>query len=321
MPGLRRAALLMGCLLAVVVPLVLRAEPRSADILENSRVQIEGEKISLAKVHAVEQQLKVLSALQDVPCGDASPGESSDHACVRLAITTVLQEWVVERYADSHGITVGASRADGVLDSLIASHGREAFDQALLGASASAAQIRIAVERHLMFTAVRLAVARQELSRSRLLQAYEDHASSFTELRVDQIRVRSRRKALRLWEVATHGNFARLAMRYSNDTHSANRDGHIGKVLATELTSSVSRAAMRRPVGEISRPVRSGSGWHILWIRSRHLMSFKQARPALVNFLSQDIYSAWMIDQLANADIEVSSFGRFNPEAGVIDCC
>jgi peptidyl-prolyl cis-trans isomerase D len=63
--------------------------------------------------------------------------------------------------------------------------------------------------------------------------------------------------------------FADLAQRTSNDTASATRGGDLGKSTASEFVPPFTAAAKALSVGEISQPVKTDFGWHIIRLDAR----------------------------------------------------
>jgi hypothetical protein len=308
---------------AFIVGSALGAPSSGSLILSPSRpaARLNGMVITVEQVRSFEKSLLVLSRIQGTPCGERAVGESPENACARYALTILLQDAVARRTAAARGLQVGVGRRDRLVENLRRTVGRQAFEQILVTTNVSLEQLTSLESRDLTRAAVRLALARRRLSRREIERAYREHSASFTYVRLDQVRVARRSTALRLWRIANRSNFASLAKRFSNDSHSAENDGHIGRLRAIELTTPVRRASMKLPVGTISHPIASESGWHIIWVRGREAMPLEQARPAILNFLSGDIYSRWMARQLASLDTRVFLFGHLAPGSGAVECC
>ncbi|MBI2486812.1 MAG: peptidylprolyl isomerase [Deltaproteobacteria bacterium] len=76
---------------------------------------------------------------------------------------------------------------------------------------------------------------------------------------------KARDLALEITEKARSGeDFGELAKKYSNDTVSAERGGDLGFVQKGDLVASLEEAIKEMPVGEISDPVESPSGFHVI---------------------------------------------------------
>ncbi|MCL5410941.1 MAG: peptidylprolyl isomerase [Patescibacteria group bacterium] len=64
-------------------------------------------------------------------------------------------------------------------------------------------------------------------------------------------------------------NFAEAAKKYSEDTGSADQGGSLEPFAAGEMVPEFSDAAFATKVGEISEPVRSEFGWHIIKVEKK----------------------------------------------------
>lgn len=87
-------------------------------------------------------------------------------------------------------------------------------------------------------------------------------------------------------------DFAELALQYSDDTGSAQQGGDLGFFPRGQMVTEFEDAAFSLPIGEISDPVLSQFGYHIIEVL--------ETRPGNPNF------TAWLQDQKAQAQIERS---------------
>lgn len=83
-------------------------------------------------------------------------------------------------------------------------------------------------------------------------------------------------------------DFGKLAKEFSGHKESAAKGGEIGWVPEDQMVPEIRRPASRLAKGEISVPVRSGGGWHILKLLDKKPATIRplaDARTALVNFM------------------------------------
>jgi len=94
--------------------------------------------------------------------------------------------------------------------------------------------------------------------------------------------------------------FGDLAREYSEDIGSAQEGGELGWVTPGQMVPEFDQAMNATAVGEISDPVRSQFGWHILEVEDRreHDMTNEAARNQAANYLHQRKYQeeldAWL---------------------------
>jgi parvulin-like peptidyl-prolyl isomerase len=100
-------------------------------------------------------------------------------------------------------------------------------------------------------------------------------------------------------------DFATLAEKYSDDTSSAANGGDLGFFGRGQMVSEFEDAAFSLPVGEISDPVRSQFGYHIIQVEERN--------PG------QPDFSAWLQEKKAAGNIERRLTDARLPELPPVD--
>jgi len=130
---------------------------------------------------------------------------------------------------------------------------------------------------------------------------YEQHKSEYERVRVRHILIRmkgspvpNRPEARDLSEdealakaneirkkLLAGEDFAALAKSESDDTGSAARGGELGFVVRGQTLPSFEQAAFRLGSGEISEPVKTQFGYHIIQVEERVTKTFEEIRPDL----------------------------------------
>jgi parvulin-like peptidyl-prolyl isomerase len=112
-------------------------------------------------------------------------------------------------------------------------------------------------------------------------------------------------------------DFAELAKAESDDTGSGANGGDLGQFHHGQMVAPFEEAALKLKPGEISEPVKSQFGYHIIRVESHDTRSFEEVRPELEARLkpqqNQKVYTQ-AIDDLQKANPPV-----FDPEYFSLD--
>ena len=98
-------------------------------------------------------------------------------------------------------------------------------------------------------------------------------------------------------------SFASLAKKYSEDPLTANKGGEFGTITPGMLPSEVQRALVLLKPGEVSKPVRSEYGFHLIQLtrlKPEVKKSFAQVRPELEKLVSRRKAEIKFIDDAEN---------------------
>ncbi|MGH7206521.1 MAG: peptidylprolyl isomerase [Nitrospiraceae bacterium] len=162
------------------------------------------------------------------------------------------------------------------------------------------------------------------VSETEMKRYYEQHRGRFSlpeEYRLSQILIRPRSgeepaqtqaKAKAVYAALKQGaDFAELAFRHS-DGAEATRGGSLGFVRQGELLPSIERAVAALQPGEISEPVTTTEGIHILRLDEKKPSQFRpfaevkaEMQGVVFQQKSEDVYQLWMANLKNKAYIEV----------------
>ncbi len=118
----------------------------------------------------------------------------------------------------------------------------------------------------------------------------------------------------------TAQNFGRLAEENSIDPGSASNGGDLGPLQASTLNATFVQAALKLQPGEISEPVHTGFGWHIIQLVSVDVRPFDQVRDQLAGPLRASAFTDWLQEQLGSRRITVNpKYGRFDLSTGNVE--
>ncbi len=103
------------------------------------------------------------------------------------------------------------------------------------------------------------------------------------------------------------GNFERIARQKSIDTVSGENGGDIGYVLKEELVPEFGDMAFILKIGEISKPVKTQYGWHIIKVedaRPAQFLPFEEVKENIRQRLQQQAIQDYLVSLTKDADVE-----------------
>jgi foldase protein PrsA len=151
---------------------------------------------------------------------------------------------------------------------------------------------------------------------------YDKNKSTYTTKETRDVRhilVSSKSKAESIEKQLQHGaSFAVLAKKYSTDTTSAKNGGSLGAITKGEMVPPFDKAAFSLKTGQISPPVKSVYGWHIIQatgpVKPAHLTPFSQVESQIKTTLLQQkktsVMNKW------SADLKKQFSGKVHYQAG-----
>lgn len=308
-------------LLALGLVLVLAACGSSGP---GTAARVDGKVITTERLAADAEMFAFLTGISGSPCGQPAEGETQTSACNRLTLANLIQEDLVKAYAAEHGVrTDPKAVTDAISQVEAAVGGPQALDAQLAGAGLTREALVALAERLLLFNAVQEAIAAEAVTDEQVRQIYEQDPASYTTIEVAHILVDSRAKAEEIAAEATPKDFADLAAKWSTDQASAANGGSLGKVVESAFRARFDptfvEAALALQPGEISAPVRTGFGWHVIYLVSRELVPLVDVRDQIVAQAGGQAFSDWMHERLRTAEISVNPrYGTFDAETGEV---
>jgi len=274
------------------------------------------EDADLRRAVALQQ---ALADLQGTSCGgQAVAGEGEGAACNRAALSGELLWLAVAGYADANGITAVTDEAEEAVSQLEARFGVEAVNQALEAHEVTRDDLLELGRKILTLRAVRTAVAEARIGTAELRVQYEQRALEFTIVQVNHILVETKAEAASVYRrvsAATEAQFVALARKVSTEPEAAESGGELGSAPATQYVPEFANAAVALEPGEISRPVQTQFGWHVIYLVDKEVTPFREAKAGLVEPLADREFQGWLTDRAEDLGVEVNPrFGRFAPD-------
>ncbi len=125
-------------------------------------------------------------------------------------------------------------------------------------------------------------IAAEKLTDAEMKKYYNKNKAEFKEVRASHILVKSEEEAKEIKKKLDQGgDFAALAKEKSTDPGSAPRGGDLGFFTKDRMVKAFSDAAFSLKVNEISKPVQSPFGFHIIKVvETKDAKNFEELAPA-----------------------------------------
>jgi hypothetical protein len=256
-----------------------------------------------------------LAQLQGTPCGTPAPGEPQDAACRRLALSSELLWLAVVDYADEHDLFPTDRQVSDAVGQLEAQVGAQVLDDALASRSVGREDLHELGRRILTVRAVRTAVTGDRIGDAELRRLYDERARDFTTIDADHILVRTRAEAEQVYQRvrdATEERFMEVARQVSIEPGADSTGGALGVTAVSGFVEPFADAALALDAGEVSRPVQTQFGWHVIYLVGTDVTPFVEARDQLLEPLADREFQAWLEERATEMGVEVNPrYGRF----------
>lgn len=267
---------------------------------------------------------------------EASPqfeqlAEQGDAAALRRTFEqNFLQQEIRRRVlgpeAEERGVEVTEADVDARIEQIKSEFpNQSAFEEALREQGYDMATLVDLVRDSLLEERLRAVVVEGLTpSEADLRARYEEDSARFTEYLASHILVTANPRAVDLAERLQAASteelddlFARLARRFSKDPGSGENGGDLGWSAATAYVEPFARALEGLDVGDVSDPVRTDFGFHVIYLRDVRVSPFEQVREQLRTELAgtaeDEAWAAFVRDAYERAAVDL------NPRYGSLD--
>jgi parvulin-like peptidyl-prolyl isomerase len=285
-----------------------------------SAAMVSGSDITTEQLARTASVFASIASLQQTTCGQTEgPTDTQEAACNRFSLGAMILFRLADTYAQANGVTVDDAEVQTTLDAFQENVGVDVLSTQLTANNATIDDVRELVRLSLVQEAVAKAVTADQLGDEELRTRYDDAIGDFTTLHVDHILVDSEAKARAIYEQVTAPgstlkDFQALAKQESTDPNAAQDGGEI-TLPAGQLVPEFADAARALSPGEISPPVQTQYGWHVIYKIDEQVTPFAQARDQILQGAQVEVFGDWVREQNAAGQIDVDpSFGRFDDE-------
>ncbi len=266
-------------------------------------VTVAGQPITVAQVDAVIAQAKKSAEKQGQASQFPKPGTDQYKALVQSSVGFLVQRVELEQQAKKEGVAVTGAQVDKELQSLVkkyfgGSQAKYAKERDKRGLTDQLVKDDIRLQ--LLQTALGKKITAgvkvtEDEARSFYLQHAPDYAKPQSR-EVQHILVKTKALADKLYARLKQGaDFSTLAKQYSEDTGTKAQGG---KYTASKGVDdpAFDNTAFALQTGEISKPVKSQFGWHIIKalgpVKPRQVVPFEQVKASIMSQMLQARRSA-----------------------------
>jgi hypothetical protein len=226
---------------------------------------------------------------------------------------------IAQAAADEFDVEPGGEEIDAEMEQIVSDFGQGAakeefletqgISESVLRETAAQFLIQKGVEEELSSTAA--APTDEEAA-----QALEDEPMQWTTVCASHILVESEEEATEvITRIEAGEEFAVVAQQVSTDTGSGAEGGSLGCTSPSGYVPEFAEATMTAEIGEITDPVESQFGFHVIRVESREVATTEEILESLSESSSVAQMEAWYLDALTNAEVVVvSRFGTWVTE-------
>jgi parvulin-like peptidyl-prolyl isomerase len=311
--------------LTVMIPAAALLAVACGTLFAPGAATVNGEEILSDEIEAA------LTRFENCEQFDQAAQQSSPNEVKReyeqTLLSRLIRREILELEAAEAGISVSAGNVEERLDQIREDFGSEKeFQNELEAQCVTLGEVRGFVRDSVLEQRLRQRVTEDVGPTEEELRAqYESREGDFTEVNVAHILVAGKAEAERLYRRLQETpakdlekRFAALAKEFSIDAGSASEGGELGYLSPSDVVPEFADAALALEEGEISKPVKSQFGWHIIRLIDARVRSFEDVRDQLAEELGgQEQESAWQdfLDAAySDADIQLI----VNDDAGSI---
>ncbi len=256
------------------------------------------------------------------PCGVTDPAAEADPvACDRAVLGDLILGRIAGVYAVAHDINVTDAEVEDAVAGLEDRYGADELATAFEENGVTRADLVSLVRASLVQQAVVEAVTDAEVGDDELKAIYEERQGDFSTIEVDHILVQTEQEAQDVYDQVTapgfsRGDFRDLAAEVSIDPGVAENGGTYGPVAATTFDPQFAAGALALEPGEVSEPVQTQFGWHVIRLESKAVTPFQEVRDQLRQEEGSAAVAAWIRDQVDAATVDVNpGLGRWDTES------
>lgn len=293
-------------------------------VTDTAAATVWGEEIPAAEIDAELEEFRKSARFEQL--SDQEDVDQIERQFVQGILAGKVRRAVLEPIAEEEGVSVPQADVDAEIELIKADFpDQTAFEEALKEQALTEEQLRQFIADRLLEDRVRAEVtADAGASQEDIVAYYDENIDDFRETCVQHILVDSDAEARVVANQLQNAPrsevddlFAKLARQRSTDGGSAPSAGNLGCVPPGQFVAEFEDAMTELEIGEISDPVQSEFGFHIIRVNERRTVPFSQVEDQIFERLSgtsqDEAWEEFIVDLYERAGVEI------NPRYGVID--
>ena len=232
----------------------------------------------------------------------------------QTALDALISKKIIQLEAEKQNIQVTDADLEGEVAELANYYGGQAaFEQSLTTYNMTIDDVKkdltVQVQLEKLMES-RITITDKEVEE--YFAANSEQFAAAEQVKASHILVDSEEKALAVKQLLAEGkDFADLAKEYSTDTSNNQQGGDLGLVKRGDMVAEFEEAAFALAAGEISEPVKTEFGYHIIKVTEKTEpqpgtleSSQEEIKTTLLNQKMQTEYSPWMEEQYSKYKVE-----------------
>lgn len=230
------------------------------------------------------------------------------------ALDVLIINKIIELESKKENIKVTKDEIDEQKNKMVESMGgQDAYESALQFYGVSEDDLMDDIEKNLYLK--KLLEPRIPITEEEMKEYFEENKDSFgqeEEVKARHILVESEETALEVKKKLDEGeDFGELAKEYSTDTSNSQQGGDLGFFGKGKMVKEFEDAAFSLEIGEISEPVKTEFGYHIIKVEDRkeaEEADFEKSKDEIKDMIFQErfqeAYDTWLQEKLEEYEIQ-----------------
>lgn len=296
----------------------------SCGLLEPAAAVVNDKKITIESIQRAVDDFK--ASPEFARLGEQGDAEAITREFEQSYLATLIRRSVLTPEASQRGIEVTTAEVKAQLDSIKAEFASEsAFEEAVKEQGLTLDQLEQLVADRELEQKLRSEITADLAPSDTEIEAYySDNLEMFGETEAQHILVDKRSVAEDVADqlhaapkAQLKALFARLAKRYSTDKSNKADAGKLGFFKPGDFVPEFEAAANALDVGQISEPVETEFGFHVIWVTDRREAPLEEVRDQIVAAVSgtdeETTWQKWVEQAYHDAGVEVNPrYGEFN---------